>query len=382
MEKKSICFVATLGHTLDTFLVKQTSYLIADGWEVHWACGGVPTNYPDGVICHQLTLNRIPSFLSASKSFFILLRLFLINRYDVIQYCTPMASLIASISGFITRTPIRIYAQWGLRYVSLVGIEKKILKASEKTTCFLSSVIQPDSFGNLNFSVNEGLYCEQKGSVIGNGSAIGIDTKHFNMFQVNHYASKAYKRLCINKKSFVFGYVGSVRKDKGCNELIKAFQLAFPEYQSNEKLLIIGDHDFAAELEKEVLHALNCDQRIICVGPIKDVRPFLAITDCFVFPSYREGFGMSIIEAASLGVPAIVSDIPGPNEAIQNYQTGILVPVQDVDSLLNALKYVKENPKDLKKMGEEARTYVINKYDSHNLMKAFLENKNKLLKGK
>ena len=103
MDKKSICFVATLGHTLDTFLVKQTSYLIADGWEVHWACGGVPTKHPDGVICHQLTLNRMPSFLTAFGSFFILLRLFLINRFDVIQYCTPMASLIASIAGLIAR---------------------------------------------------------------------------------------------------------------------------------------------------------------------------------------------------------------------------------------------------------------------------------------
>jgi glycosyltransferase involved in cell wall biosynthesis len=380
LKKKSICFVATLGHTLDAFLVKQSEYLIADGWEVHWACGSKPINKPDGVICHQLILNRSPSFFTALRSFLILFKLFLINRFDVIQYCTPMASLIASITGYITRIPIRIYAQWGLRYVSLSGTQRIILKSAEKTTCLLSTVVQPDSFGNLDFSINEGLYCKKKASVIGNGSAIGIDIKYFDIAQVKHYAAKSYKRLCINKKSFVFGYVGSVREDKGCNELIKSFQLAFSEGRSNEILLMIGDHDFAAELDQQVLDALRFDKRIICVGPIKDIRPFLAITDCFVFPSYREGFGMSIIEAASLGVPAIVSDIPGPNEAIQNYKTGILVPVRDVDSLLNALKYVRENPKDLKKMGKEAIKHVLNKYDSHNLMKAFIENKNKLLK--
>jgi glycosyltransferase involved in cell wall biosynthesis len=303
-------------------------------------------------------------------------------RFDIIQYCTPMASLISSISGFVLRVPVRIYAQWGLRYVSLSGKEKLIIKLAEKTTCFLSTVVQPDSYGNLNFSISEGLYKEEKGFVVGNGSAIGIDPDYFDISRIDYYRSLAYSRLQINKDAFVFAYVGSVRKDKGCNELIKGFKSAFPDHKANNILLIIGDHDFAAELDVEVLDALKDDHRIICIGPTKDIRPFLAITNCFLFPSYREGFGMSIIEAASLGVPAIASNIPGPNEAIKDYYTGILVPVKNVDALGKAIRFMRKNPEIYNKMRYRALEHVLEKYDSHKLMKKFVQNKNYLVKSK
>jgi glycosyltransferase involved in cell wall biosynthesis len=334
---------------------------------------------PYGVINHKLPLTRTPSFFSALSSFLILLRLLITYRFSVIQYCTPMASLVASIAGFVSRVPVRIYAQWGLRYVSLVGVEKKILKQAEKTTCRLSTIIQPDSFGNLSFSISEGLYKKNKGLVVGNGSAIGIDTDYFDITKLGSFTSQAYSRLQINKKSFVFGFLGSVRSDKGCNELVKAFILACQDKYNNDILLIVGDHDYAYELDKEVLHALKNNPRIICVGPTKDIRPFLAITNCFVFPSYREGFGMSIIEAAALGVPAIASNIPGPNEAIKNYYTGILFPVRDVSALTKAMLFMRENPDRYNIMGQQALNYVINKYGSHDLMRKFVDNKNSLI---
>jgi len=108
---------------------------------------------------------------------------------------------------------------------------------------------------------------------------------------------------------------------------------------------------------------LNNNKNVIVEGYTDDIRPFLACTDCFVLPSYREGFPNTVLQACSMNIPSIVSNINGCNEIIKNNKNGILVPPKDYQKLLIAMKKIRDDKLFLEVSPVKIREEIIKKYD-------------------
>jgi len=314
------------------------------------------------------------------KSIRLLIKLFKKERFDMVQYSTPNASMYASFAAKSARIPVRLYCQWGMVYVTMSGMKRKIFRTVERTICRFSTQIQPDSTGNLDFCRKEGFYDETKSLVIWNGSAKGLDLTAFDITQKKEYSKEIKKKYNILEDVPVIGFVGRLGKEKGCNELFRAFR-RIKETFPNAKLLFVGPIEKEDTIEPELLdYFFECDD-IIKTDRVTHVEKYISAMDIFVLPSYREGFGMSVIEASAMEVPVVVTKYPGPSSAIEEGITGISVPVKDSDALTLAIVDLLENKEKSMIMGREGRAFVERNFEQKEFIRRYMENRLMLLEG-
>ncbi|MBN2557805.1 MAG: glycosyltransferase family 4 protein [Clostridia bacterium] len=343
--KRKICFVTTVPMTMRAFVLDAASYLHEKGgYEVVLACSpdeDFAGTVPDGVRFFPVEMKRGADLLFL-KRILMLRRFFRKEKFDMVQYSTPNASLYASIASWLAGVPVRLYCQWGILYTGYGGLKRTFFKVLEKTVCRLSTWIEPDSFGNLEFSRGEGLYGEANSSVIWNGSACGIDPVKFDIGQKPAWRKETRDRYGIAEGSYVIGFVGRVTRDKGINELLSAARVFFKRHDE-AMLMIVGDQGGSATIDPPLLEWSLNEKRIIYTGRMPDVWKMLSAMDLFILPSYREGFGSVVIEAGAMGLPVIVTDIPGPTEAIIEGVTGLVVEKGSPDQLLKAIEKIYQD---------------------------------------
>ena len=294
------------------------------------------------------------------------------------QYSTPNAAFYASTASFFARVPVRLYAQWGIRYAGFRGAKRWLFKQIERWVCSCSTIIEPDSKSNLIFSVEEGLYEVHKGRVVGHGSACGVNLSKFDFGKKPVWRRKVRKELALKEQDIVIGFVGSLRQDKGVNELFAACRRLFSG-NSDAKLLLIGDKTFYSDLDVQLkVWAESCEQ-VIFLPPTRDVPQYMACMDIFCLPSYREGFGLVVVEAESMSVPVVVSDVPGPIDAMENERTGIVVPVRSAEGLADGIRRLMNNPELRAEFGENARNLVVEKFEQQKTLELFIQDKNLML---
>ena len=141
---------------------------------------------------------------------------------------------------------------------------------------------------------------------------------------------------------------------------------------------MIGALEDVNSLDKELYENSLNNENIIYTGNVDNVEKYFSAIDVLLLPSYREGFGNVVIEAAAMGTPAIVSDIPGPTDAIIPNVTAEVVEVKNSDSLLSTMSYLMST--DYKAFGESACKFVSDSFDSDKLNYKILERKKQLLK--
>lgn len=290
------------------------------------------------------------------KSFINLIILFVKEKPTVVHANTPKASLLAITAAWFTRVPTRIYYVHGLRYQSMVGPKKALLVLLERLTCWFATDIIAVSNGIKNILRTDNITSKDI-IIIGNGSVNGINTTYFNPDEV-----VKIKNDKLSERDFVFGFVGRMVKDKGLEELIFAFK-ELSQTHINVKLLIVGGFDGDITLTREVVNNIYNNPNILYVGPQKDVRPYFKAMDVFVLPSYREGFGIVLIEAGAMKIPSITTNIVGCNEIIIENETGFLVKTKDIKDLHDKMKYVLDNKEQIKIMREKARNSVYIRYN-------------------
>ncbi|HTO35221.1 MAG TPA: glycosyltransferase, partial [Flavobacterium sp.] len=192
----------------------------------------------------------------------------------------------------------------------------------------------------------------------------GIDTTHFNLNQISEEQKENLKNsLEIQPEDFVFIFVGRIVKDKGINELISAFS-SFSSLRGTKqsaKLLLVGNYERELDpLLPETEKIIDTNPNIITTGYQQDVRPYFAVSDCLVFPSYREGFPNVVMQAGAMGLPSIVTNINGCNEIIINQKNGIIIPVKNTEELIQAMLLNSEKYQALKK---ESRNMITSRYE-------------------
>ena len=335
-----ICYITTIPLTLDVFVVETAKYIYQHtGWDITFVCSPdeeFQKRLPEYIHFHPIRMERGIS-LSGIRATIELKRFFDEEKFDLIQYSTPNASFYASIAGRISNIPVRLYCQWGMAYVGFKGIKREIFKCIEKFVCNNSTWIEPDSNSNLKFSHKEGLYPEAIGSVIGKGSACGVDLQKFDVTKKPQYRTLIRSKYGIPEDAFAFGFVGRITRDKGVNELLEAAKSLIKE-NNNVYLIMVGPEEVDNTVNRDLYEwAKKCD-RVIFVGFTKIVEQYMAAMDCYVLPSYREGFGMSVVEAEAMAVPVIITNIPGPIDGIIKDETGLVVEKGNIEELSWAMK--------------------------------------------
>lgn len=288
---------------------------------------------------------------------------------EIVHGSTPKAGLLSMIASWANRVPIRIYYIHGLRYQGFKGIKRRLLMYMEKLSCFFATHVYAVSYGVKEIVAQEKITKKQI-KMIGNGSINGIDVAFFSPF--NQEVPNLRKQYKIKSTAIVYGFVGRLVRDKGINELIQAFLKIYAK-TPEARLLLVGNFEEGDLLDMNIKEEIITNSAIINVGFQKDVRPFFKMMTVFVFPSYREGFGVSLMEAAAMGVPAISSNIIGCNEIIKEGYNGVLIPPKSVEALLKAMEMVLVNKDKIDEMSLVCRSYVEEKYEQKKVWEAILE---------
>lgn len=312
-----------------------------------------------------IKMNREIALFNDIKSLICLIIFFVKERPTVLHCNTPKASLLGLIAAYITRVPNRIYYIHGLRYEGVTGIKRKILITMEKISCFCANKIVAVSFGVQEIVQND--LTSKKVDVIHNGSPNGMVIDDFINSQYNK--SEIREELNILKSDFVYGFVGRIVGDKGINELIEAFQVLNEEYK-NTKLLLIGLYEEELDpLKKETIEEIKNNQNIIELGFQKDVKKYLSIINVFVSPSYREGFGLSLLEANLMGKPVIATKVTGYTEIVTQGENGFLIPIKNSEELKNKMEWSLLNSEIILKMKDQCINIVKEKYNHVDVLK-------------
>lgn len=378
--KKIIIRTSTIPISLDVLLKGQLSFLsnyfevvAVSGYDDHMKNVAIR----EGVRTNKVEICRAISPLNDLISLIKLYKLFKIEKPYIVHSITPKAGLLSMIAARYAGVPIRIHTFTGLIFPNKSGVFKKILIIMDKILCLHATNIYPEGNGVkqdlINFRITK-----KPLKVIANGNVNGINTSYFNSenLELKHKINLK-KSLGIQENDFVYIFVGRLVGDKGINELVQAFsQLKTP----NSKLLLVGT--FETELDPllpETLKVIETHPNIISVGYQSDVRPYFAICNCLVFPSYREGFPNAVMQAGAMGLPSIVTDINGCNEIIIEGNNGIIIPVKSTDSIVDAMRKMYFEKDFYYQLKQNARYMIQSRYEQSVVWNALLDEYNLLI---
>lgn len=288
-----------------------------------------------------------------------LIQVFHKEKPYMVHSMTPKAGLLCMLAAWLCRVPRRVHTFTGLVWPTTTGFKRKILMATDWLTCACATHVIPEGKGVMD---DLKAYITNKPMrVLGHGNVKGVDMERFSRRQQVMDAATTIRKSHL----FTFIFVGRIVSDKGMNELMEAFVRLLDENQ-NIRLILVGNY----EKNLDPLSPLSLD-RIKETPQIEDVGPkygdellaYYAASDCFVFPSYREGFPNTVLEAGAMGLPSIVTDINGSREIIENGKNGIIVQSKDADALFVAMKNMMEDQDAYRRMAENARPMIASRFE-------------------
>ena len=282
----------------------------------------------EGVKIHGISVERQISPVKDFVSLWKLYRFFKKEKPDIVHSITPKAGLLSMIAAKLAGVPVRMHTFTGLIFPTKRGVMQKLLILMDKILCYFATHIYPEGMGVKNDLITYKI-TKKPLKVLANGNVNGIDSFFFDRSLFGDNDNKVLRsHLEIEADNFIFIFVGRLVGDKGINELVQAFkQLQVEKNGKRPKLLLVGPLETELDpLSPQSLREIENNSAILNVGYQDDVRPYFAIADALVFPSYREGFPNVVLQAGAMELPAIVSDINGCNEIIISGENGLIIP--------------------------------------------------------
>ncbi|MBA4389472.1 MAG: glycosyltransferase family 1 protein [Syntrophus sp. (in: bacteria)] len=371
MKKPRICFITAVEITVKAFLMDHCRAM-SSRYDIT-----VVTNANDAGFLESFGLNipvitlsieRRISLFGDISALLALYRLFREYGFDAVHSITPKAGLLSMVAAFFAHIPVRIHTFTGQVWVTRKGIVRWILKIADKLIAFCATHILVDSHSQRDFLIKEKIVSESKSHVIANGSICGVDTKRFAPDAESRRDLR--EKYSIKETDTVFLYLGRLTYDKGLLDLAQAFVKVNGIYD-NAHLVIVGPDE--ENMKEKMLECCSgCTDRIHFQAYTDKPERFMAAADVFCLPSYREGFGMTIIEAASVGIPSIGTRIYGITDAIEEDITGFLCNPREIKELTEKMLLMVEKPDMRKKMGKQSRKRVIQSYSKELVTSAFV----------
>lgn len=377
--------VSTVSISLDILLKGQLSFL-NNYFKVIAIAEGIENlqiiKKREGIEVKNIPFKRNISLIVDVISLFKLYIYLIKEKPTIIHSVTPKAGLISMLAGKLAGVPFRIHTFTGLVFPSKKGLLKQVLIIMDKIICYCATNVYPEGNGVKKDLLANNITVKPL-KVLANGNVNGIDLDYFSLVQFSEADNTIIKQqLGIKKNDFVFIFVGRLVGDKGINELTTAFSNLKPE-TLNLKLLLVGPFESELDpLNPETLNAITTNSNIISVGFQSDVRPYFAISDCLVFPSYREGFPNVVMQSGAMGLPSIVTDINGCNEIIEDGVNGLIIPPKNSKALQMAMIKLVEDKELYKNLKSNSRQMITSRYEQKLVWEALLMEYQTLLQEK
>lgn len=381
---KKIIRSSTIGASLNTFCKGVLSELRRRGYDIV-AISSQDTDLKDlgereDVPTIGVDMERHISLSKDMISLFQLIEIFYKQKPDMVHSMTPKAGLLCMIAAWLTRVPVRVHTFTGLVWPTATGLSRKILMMTDRITCACATHVIPEGQGVLEDLRDYGI-TKKPMKVLGYGNVRGVDMEKYSLRPEVVAKAGSLKK----ENTFTFIFVGRIVGDKGINELILAFdrllKCSITEGMKPRLILVGRFEENLDPVSAETRSLIDSLPEIEAVGPQfgDDLLAWYAASDCFVFPSYREGFPNTVLEAGALGLPSIVTDINGSREIITDadYQpkklkdgetmsirkNGVVIPSKNEDALFEAMRWVIENPGSRQQMADCARKMVADRYE-------------------
>ena len=336
----------------------------------------------EGVKTHPIEMHRHISLKQDLASLWKLYRYFKKEKPDIIHSITPKAGLLSMLAGLLAGVPIRMHTFTGLIFPHREGYMKHTLIMMDKLLCKCATNVYPEGNGVKQDLIKHKI-TKKPLKVIAHGNINGIDLEEYNP---SHFTDE-FKRLTrqkygIDDEDFVFLFVGRLVIDKGLRELVSAFN-HLSKKTPHIKLVLVGPRENEKSTKKKKMFSvIENNPNILEIGYQQEVRPFYAISDVFVLPSYREGFPNAVIQAGAMELPSIVTNISGCNEIIKDYKNGIIVPKKDKKILEGAMHALIQVPELRKNLKQNTRQIISQYFDKNIVWREIEKEYEHLLKQK
>lgn len=312
-----------------------------------------------GVVCIEVPMERHIAIGKDLLALFRLIRVFHREKPYMVHSMTPKAGMLCMVAAWICRVPRRVHTFTGLVWPTATGFKRWVLMATDGLTCACATHILPEGRGVMEDLQRHITHKPMR--VLGYGNVRGIDMEAFSRRpEVMRMAENLRRR-----DMFTFLFVGRIVGDKGIHELVQAF-LEVRAVHPDIRLLLVGRYEERLDpIRRSTKELMDATPEIEYVGEQTGdmLKAYYAASDCFVFPSYREGFPNTVLEAGAMSLPSIVTDINGSREIIEPGVTGVIIPPRDGDALRDAMIEMMEHPENAMGMGERARDVVAERYE-------------------
>lgn len=319
----------------------------------------------DGFHCVEVPMERHISPLSDLVSLLRMIRVLRKERPWVVHSMTPKAGLLCMVAAWLTRVPVRVHTFTGLVWPTATGLKRRVLMMTDRITCACATHVIPEGQGVMD-DLRRGGITRKLMRVLGYGNVMGVDMARFST------ARFAQHERC---GVFTFLFVGRMVRDKGINELVAAFVRLHAHHPST-RLVLVGNYERSLDpVSDDTQGLIGTNDAIEAVGPKRGdnlVRAYAA-ADCFVMPSYREGFPNTVLEAGAMGLPSIVTDINGSREIIENEKNGLIVPSKNADALYDAMERILTDDATRETMKENAREMIASRFERGFVQKCQIE---------
>ncbi|OUN88061.1 MULTISPECIES: glycosyltransferase family 4 protein [Eubacteriales] len=330
---RKVIFVANTARFFVMFEQNNIKLLQSMGYEVHCASNFEQERDVDAksileklnVTIHQIDIARSPFSARNLNAYRQLKALMQRERFDLVDCHTPMGGVLARLAAKATKTAPVLYTAHGFHFYKGCPLQNRLIYETierwlARYTDGLITINEEDYQAAKTFRLRGEAY-----KIPG----VGIDVKGIHDLKVDRIQKR--RELGVPEDAFVMLSVGDLNANKNHSTAIKAFAKAdIP----NSYYLICGEGELRNELSS-LSEKLGVSQHVHLLGFRNDVREILKASDLFVFPSFREGLSVALLEAVSAGVTCIASNIRGNVDLLEQSQ---LFPPADEEKIADIMR--------------------------------------------
>lgn len=366
-----MCFVLTSSFAVNGFLLNHFRVL-ADHYSITLLVNTFDYPLSDKLdprvrVAH-LAIERQISVAKDLGVLWRLWRFFSLEKFDLVHSMTPKAGLLAMLAAGLAGIPHRIHTFTGQVWANRCGVGRYFLKYLDKVIVFSANRILTDSQSQSDFLEAEGVVKAGGVGVLGPGSISGVDPSRFS--PDGAIRKQLRDELDIPSDAVVFISLGRINLEKGILDFVRAFVALKLRYPT-AWVIVAGPDE--GNLSGRILEEMgNGSSRFKLIPRVVSAENYLAAADVLVLPSYREGFGTVVLEAAAVGLPTIASRIYGLTDAVQDQRTGLLFPVGDVSALCASMEALLVDAPRRIEMGRAARQRALAEFSADAVSEAWL----------
>lgn len=370
--KKKICFVVSAPSTARAFLKGHIDRL-SEYYDVY-----LVANFQDVSEIEELKLagyksiqiERKPNITADLKALGALRRYLKEMHFDSVQAQASKPSLLTAIAAKQAGIPVRIRIFTGQIWCNMTGLKRLFYKTIDRLTVKLNTHLLADGYPQMKYLIEQGIVKRDKIRVLGNGSICGVDASKFN--PTDEVRKEVRAELGYTDENVVFTFLGRLKTEKGIREILSAFNMLVEERPAARLLLLGRDEENCKEWLKDYPNIGN-GAKVNFYGFTKEPYRMLQAGDVYLLPSYREGFGMSVLEASCMNLPVVCSDVYGMADTFVDGETGLKCKVRDDETLCECMKKLYGDKELREKMGKAGRTRVEELFPKELVTKAWLD---------